>query len=297
MAAVTHPIENAAKSLLLPALLLACGLVLVAVQLGAFTFAIRPATVASPETVVIPAGSFTYRPEGHFFRDERAIDAPMMTVELQPVAIMKYQVRLADYALCVAEGACEPAEPRLAGGGDVPVTGVNYEDATTYAVWLSGRTGEHWELPTDREWAYAAGQTFEAEALGIAATDDPAALWLAKYEKEAARETDASRVPQPLGSFGINANGIADMGGNVWEWTQTCHRRVHIDAESTVLSEVPACTIRVLDGQHRASMSFFIRDAKSGGCSVGIPPDNLGFRLVRRHSWLEQILLAAGFGG
>ena len=28
-------------------------------------------------------------------------------------------------------------------------------------------------------------------------------------------------------------------------------------------------------------MTDFIRDARAGGCSVGTPPSNLGFRLVR----------------
>lgn len=81
------------------------------------------------------------------------------------------------------------------------------------------------------------------------------------------------------------------MAGNVWEWTQTCHRRVHVDAAGSVLSEVPACGIRVLGGRHRTPMSFFVRDARSGGCSVGVPPDNLGFRLVRRQAW-HEILIA-----
>src|SRR6185312_16311021 len=102
------------------------------------------------------------------------------------------------------------------------------------------------------------------------------------------------RLPLPLGSFGTNENGVADIGGNVWEWTQTCHRRVHVDGAGKVLSEVPACTIRVLDGKHRTPMSFFIRDARSGGCSVGIPPDNLGFRLVRRQAWHEPLLALFG---
>jgi hypothetical protein len=28
-------------------------------------------------------------------------------------------------------------------------------------------------------------------------------------------------------------------------------------------------------------MTDFVRDARSGGCSAGVPPTNLGFRLVR----------------
>ena len=41
------------------------------------------------------------------------------------------------------------------------------------------------------------------------------------------------------------------------------------------------CAVRVVEGRHRAYMIFFVKDAKGGGCSVGTPPDNLGFRLVR----------------
>ena len=39
--------------------------------------------------------------------------------------------------------------------------------------------------------------------------------------------------------------------------------------------------MRVVEGRHRAYMTDFVRDARSGGCSAGVPPTNLGFRLVR----------------
>ena len=45
----------------------------------------------------------------------------------------------------------------------------------------------------------------------------------------------------------------------------------------------------MLEGLHRAYMSNFVRDGKSGGCAVGTPPEHLGFRLVR-----EERSLAAG---
>ena len=35
-------------------------------------------------------------------------------------------------------------------------------------------------------------------------------------------------------------------------------------------------------------MSAFVSDAIGGGCSVGVPPDNLGFRLVRETGWHER---------
>jgi len=36
-------------------------------------------------------------------------------------------------------------------------------------------------------------------------------------------------------------------------------------------------------------MSAFVRDAKGGGCSMAVPPDNLGFRLVRESGLLERV--------
>jgi formylglycine-generating enzyme required for sulfatase activity len=291
MNALANPFDRLLNSVALPAGLLAAGLGLILMQLGLPAINLAPASVAAPQTVTLAPADFTYRVEGHFLRDGNPVDAPLVEARLEaPLIIMKYQVSAADYAECVAHGACAPAEPRNIGQGNVPVTGVNYDDTVDYAAWLSRRTGQDWTLPTDREWAFAAGSRFVDDALGLAEDNaNPAARWLANYEKEAARESGAGRLPLPLGSFGDNENGVADIAGNVWEWTQTCHRRVHVDTAGAILSEVPACTIRVLNGQHRTPMSFFIRDAKSGGCSVGIPPDNLGFRLVRHPAWHERL--------
>lgn len=296
MTTLAHPLKTVLDSVALPAGLLLVGAVLLGMQLDVPRLDVfATAAMNGPETVTLMPADFSYRDQGHFLRNGNPVDAPMVHARLEaPLVMMKYQVSASDYAGCVADGACPPAEPRYIGEGNVPATGVNYDDATAYAAWLTQQTGQHWELPTDREWAFAAGADFADEALGVDDETNPALRWLANYEKEAARESDTGRLPLPLGSFGVNDNGLADMAGNVWEWTQTCHRRVHIDAAGTVLSEVPACNIKVLDGQHRASMSFFIRDAKSGGCSVGVPPDNLGFRLVRRQAWYEPALAIFG---
>ena len=145
---------------------------------------------------------------------------------------------------------------------DEPVCHVSYYEADAYARWAGAR------LPSEAEW-----ETFAAE-------------------RPVRGNLLESRRFHPCVAAG--QDGASQVFGDVWEWTQTCHRRVHVDAAGAVLSEVPACTIKVLDGQHRTPMSFFIRDAKSGGCSVGIPPDNLGFRLVRQQAWYEPLLALFG---
>ena len=282
--------------ILLPAGLLLLALGGLAAQLAPFPAFTQTGHPSAPATVTLPQGTLTYRAPDTYLRDGRQVDAPEIQVAFdQPLIIMQYQVSAADYAACVADNVCIPAEPRNIGSGNVAATGVSYNDAIAYADWLSARTGQTWTLPSDAEWAYAAGERFVDDALGLEGDDtNPALRWIADYRKEAARKRASDPLPHQLGFYGANENGVQDMAGNVWEWTDTCQTNVRVDAAGAVISTAAACTIRVLQGQHRAPMSGFVRDARSGGCSVGTPPDNLGFRLVRRPAWHEQILARFG---
>ncbi|MGH6762615.1 MAG: SUMF1/EgtB/PvdO family nonheme iron enzyme [Phyllobacterium sp.] len=292
-------------SIALPALILAALAGALGVKSGLLGNVTEDNGFIAPQTVMIEPRIMTYRAEGHYLRDGFPVDAPMVTKTLQaPFEIMKYQVTTANYAQCVIDGACMATDirPQKAGQGtgNVPVTGVNFTDAANYAKWLSEKTGETWQLPTDEQWAFAAGSKFPDDALGIEGDDgsNPALRWLKDYERESARKQARNPALRPSEAFGENELGVADMAGNVWEWTRTCHRRVNVDEAGNVQSDIPACGIYVVDGKHRASMSFFIRDPKTGGCSVGVPPDNLGFRLVRDGRWYVPLLqrVASIFG-
>lgn len=284
-------------SIALPALILIALAGAVGLKAGLLGGTAENSAFTAPQTVVIEPRTMTYRAEGHYLRDGFPVDAPMVTNTLKAsFEIMKYQVTAADYAQCVIDGGCLALDvrPRKAGQGtgSLPVTGVNFTDAENYAKWLSEKTGDVWQLPTDEQWAFAAGSKFPDDALGIEDDDgsNPALRWLKDYERESARKQARQPAIRPSGAFGENEFGVADMAGNVWEWTRTCHRRVNVDADGNVLSDIPACGIYVVDGKHRASMTFFIRDPKTGGCSVGVPPDNLGIRLVRDSRWYAPVL-------
>lgn len=284
-------IDNPAAGIVLPGVLLVGLLGLIAVQTGLLTIPAATASMTGPETVTIAPRAFSYRDSGEFQRNGASVDGPLVTVESPaPLDIMKFQVSDADYALCVADVACEAAEPLRRGKGNVPVTGVSFDDATAYAAWLSAKTGESWRLPTIAEWTFAAGSEAKDHALGIETNkDNPADRWLAFYERESALGPDALTMPEPLGSAGINEFGIADLSTAVWEWTSTCDSRTTLGTADEILSRVEACGVRLLEGRHRTPMSAFVRDARTGGCSVGAPPDNLGFRLVKQRSWWRQV--------
>ena len=57
--------------------------------------------------------------------------------------------------------------------------------------------------------------------------------------------------------------------------------RTALHEAGKAVSTTANCGVRVVEGQHRAYVTDFIRDARAGGCAAGVPPSNLGFRLVR----------------
>jgi formylglycine-generating enzyme required for sulfatase activity len=128
-------------------------------------------------------------------------------------------------------------------------------------------------------------------ALGVANdAKNPAERWIAAYEQAATLGEAGPATPQPIGSAGRNEFGIADLSGNIWEWTATCGSRTSLDAQGGKLAEIENCGVRYLEGRHRTAMSDFVRDAVGGGCSAGVPPDNLGFRLVRDRPWHAPLI-------
>jgi formylglycine-generating enzyme required for sulfatase activity len=235
-------------------------------------------------TVEIPPGTIGFAEPGEFLVAGRPVSPETVeTAFPQPLRVMRHQVSQADYQLCVDAGACRPADAVADAAPErTPVTGVSYLDATAYANWLSSATGESWRLPTAGEWAYIAAERFVGETFSPAAEDkaNPAIAWIRRYREEAAAARKPDPQPKPNGFYGPNSRGVEDLSGNVWEWTATCYERVALDGDRRLISRIENCGVHVVEGRHRAYMSNFIRDGKSGGCAVGTPPENLGFRLV-----------------
>ncbi|APX22395.1 MAG: NirV [Rhodobacteraceae bacterium] len=230
-----------------------------------------------PELINIPDGEVSYRPVGNFSRAGKTATPALRRISVPAFQIMKYQVSRGDYAACVADGACVDVGT---GTGSVAQTNVNWTDATTYAAWYSELTGDTWRLPAAPEWQRAA-----AERQGDAAPDegdlDPGERMLSQYERGAILRGGSDPTLRPRGGFGENSLGLADVGGNVWEWTNGCLENGEIAEDGTISARKPYCGVRIAGGSHQAAVIDFVRDASVGGCAVGLPPDHLGFRLVR----------------
>lgn len=246
-------------------------------------------SVASEQSIIeVKPGMMSYRIAGDFTRSGKPAEAPLTTLHLKiPLAIMTHNVSSTDYQACVHDGGCRALDRDVAIALDRPAVQVSFHDAQAYAAWLSRRTGETWRLPTDEEWAFAAGSRFADD--GLPADGDPSRRWLARYAREAA--ADEATGTRAFGAFGINENGLLDLSGNVWEWTTTCFVRAVLDDADRTIRQNANCGVRVAEGAHRAYVTDFIRDARAGGCASGTPPTNLGFRLVREpRSWTNHLL-------
>ena len=103
----------------------------------------------------------------------------------------------------------------LRGVGQHPVVHVAHEDAAAYASWAG------LALPTEAKWERAArggldGATYTWGDAPEAAGEHRAHHWHGDFPW---RADPGFGTTAPVGSYPSNAYGLADMAGNVWEWT------------------------------------------------------------------------------
>jgi formylglycine-generating enzyme required for sulfatase activity/energy-coupling factor transporter ATP-binding protein EcfA2/SAM-dependent methyltransferase len=97
---------------------------------------------------------------------------------------------------------------------NAPVVGVCWYEVTAFCNWLSSQNkGCEYRLPTEQEWQAVA-----------ASKDGREYPWGNEFDKNKCN-TDEAKIGKtsPVGIFikGNTPEGVADLTGNVWEWTKT----------------------------------------------------------------------------
>lgn len=110
-------------------------------------------------------------------------------------------------------------------GPTQPVVGVNWYEAMAYAAWLSRVTGKIYRLPTEAEWEWAARH--KGRLLSDKFLPGRRYPWGDEWSDDCANSS-ATRLgqPNPVGVYpgGITADGVHELGGNVYEWMVSLYR-------------------------------------------------------------------------
>jgi formylglycine-generating enzyme required for sulfatase activity len=167
-------------------------------------------------------------------------------------------------------------------GAKCPVENVTFADVQQFLAKLTNRTKlRRYRLPTEAEWEYAC----RARTTGPFSTGENLTTSQANYNGTQPYEKfpagDFRQRPTPVGTFALNPWGLADMHGNVWEWTSDWYGPY---AETTAASidphGPPSGEKRVIRG---GSWLFDANSARCGLRYTHAPQDrgfSLGFRVA-----------------
>lgn len=183
--------------------------------------------------VRIPGGTFQMgtAPDGGGTKDEQ----PEYTATLASYSLGVTEVTVEQYGQCVAAGACQPAgTAQLCNAGQAgrerhPINCITWVDADAFCRWARRR------LPTEEEWEYAARGMIKSEYPW--GNDVPSAQLC--WKQSSTCPVGMYRKTQ-LGAY--LDNGVADLAGNVGEWTASEYSQY--PKSKPCMQSSPSCVLR-----------------------------------------------------
>jgi formylglycine-generating enzyme required for sulfatase activity len=161
----------------------------------------------------VPAGKFT-------IGDDQGNSAaePMNEIYLDSFYIGRYPVTNADFKRYSEDKGRSFEIPE--GKADHPVIGVSWDDARDYVAWAGMR------LLTEEEWEKAA--SWQEQGSGSTGGKKRRYPWGDEFDESKCNTFESGNDDTtPVGNYspeGDSPYGVADMAGNVWEWTSSLYQ-------------------------------------------------------------------------
>lgn len=220
---------------------------------------------------------------------------PVHEVNIRTFEMSRTLVTVEQYAECVIRGKCAlPGNDKNSNNGANcnwgkdgrqfhPVNCVTWDQAKRYAQFMRAR------LPSEAEWEYAA--TGGGKRQKYPWGDDAPTCARAVMDDGGYGCGNNGTMPVCSRPLGNTAQGVCDMAGNVWQWTQDTIRNSYVDAptdgsadESVKYVNADGTKTRVIRGG-----SFYtvgkseLRAQFRNGFKPLDRADHTGFRIVRSH--------------
>lgn len=256
---------------------------------GAFLLERDEPGAGMPELVEIPGGPFLMgadpaRQPPAFDNERWSPTAGEGTVDVPTFFIARHEVTVAQFS-SFARATTWTVDPRaLAGPPTHPVTFVSWPDALAYCRWLQAalersprtpsaalqRLREGWRvtLPNEAEWEKAAR-----------GTDGRTYPWGMEPRRDRANYEGTATTP--VGRFACPEcpYGLADMSGNVWEWTSSPNQPYPYDP-SDDRANLTDAALWVMRGGHYGDSARLVRTTTRGAADPGARRPFIGFRVA-----------------
>lgn len=164
----------------------------------------KPLGKAEIQWVTIPGGSFMMGSQ------KNSDEQPRHRVTVRRFQMAKTEVTKRQYRACLDEGACTPPNcewPPDSLMENEPVVCVDWNQARAFSAWVGGR------LPSEAEWEYAARSAGQEWKYPWGHED-------ATCARAVISGCGGSAAPVCSKPAGNTRQGLCDMSGNAWEWTQ-----------------------------------------------------------------------------
>jgi len=236
------------------------------------------------DIVLVPGGTFMMgSPQSEM--DRHDYEGPQHWVTLQPFLMGRYPVTQAQWRAVASLPAINYGlnpKPSHFKGDHHPVEQVTWYEAVEFCDRLSQHTGKPYTLPSEAEWEYACRTgTTTPFYFGDTITPD-LANYNGNYSYGSGPKGAYREQTTPVGGFGVNPWGLADMHGNVFEW---CEDHWHPSYDGAPRDGSAWVTggddrFRLVRGGAWWNYPVYCRSALRNRRDPDLRDNNLGFRVV-----------------
>jgi len=218
--------------------------------------------------VYVEGGTFTMGATSEQGSEADSDEKPTHRVTLSSYMIGQTEVT---QALWQAVMGNNPSE--FKGDNRRPVEWVSWDDCQEFLRKLNSITGQHFRLPTEAEWEFAARGGVNSRGYKYSGSNnigDVAWYW-----------DNSGETTHPVGTKTGNELGIYDMSGNVWEWCNDWYGWNYYSSSPSNNPQGPSSgSYRVLRGGSWGLSTRLCRVSDRDGCNPDGRSDDFGLRLA-----------------